>query len=345
MTSSANATDGAFPILLTCAGRRVALIRAFAEALAELDLTGPLVATDVTTAAAALHVVDEAAIVPPVGSADYIDHLLDLARRHAIRLVVPLTDLDLVLLASNAGRFAELGCTVMIGPERIVRTCRDKIAFHALLSDAGLPSIRTLSLAAFRAAPFYPCFVKPVSGSSAVGTRRIADEGELAAHVAVFGEELMVQDVVDGSEYTLDVLRRRDGVVVAVVPRQRLEVRAGEVARGVTVNAPALIDAAERLVDHLPGLWGAFNIQCRRPAGGEPYIFELNPRFGGGVPLSIAAGVPLPRLLIEDLLGRAPEARVGRSTDGLLMLRYDDAVFTTVDDPRRLPGYDRPLTR
>ncbi len=345
MMSSANATDGAFGILFTCAGRRVALVRAFAEALADVGLAGPLVAADVTPAAAALHVADVAEIVPPVRSAGYVDRLLEVVRRHAIRLVVPLTDLDLVALAAQAGRFAERGCTVMIGPESIVRACRDKIAFHKLVAGAGLPSIRTVSLAAFRAAPFFPCFVKPVGGSAAVGTARVDDERALAAHVRTFGEALLVQEVVEGSEYTVDVFRRRDGVVVAVVPRQRLEIRAGEVARGVTVNDPGLIGAALRLVDHLPGLWGAFNIQCRRPPGGEAYVFELNPRFGGGAPLSIAAGVNLPRLLIDEVLGRPAEPCVGRFTDGLLMLRYDDAIFTPAGDPRALPGYDRPLIR
>jgi len=335
---------GAFGVLFTCAGRRVALIRAFAAALAELRLDGPLVGMDITQAAA-LQAVDVPVLGPPVRSPEYLGCLLELVRQHAIRLVVPLTDLDLVLLAGAADRFAELGCTVMIGPEAIVRACRDKIAFHRLVADAGLPSIRSLSLEAFRADPFFPCFVKPVSGSSAVGTARLESQRELAAHVAAFGEALMVQDVVEGSEYTMDVYRRRDGVVVAVVPRQRLETRAGEVARGITVNDPQLIGAALRLVDRLPGLWGAFNIQCRRPAGGEPYIFELNPRFGGGAPLSIAAGVNLPRLLIEEVLGRPAEPCVGRFTDRLLMLRYDDAVFTVVDDPRSLPGYDRPITR
>jgi carbamoyl-phosphate synthase large subunit len=349
MNNSVSGTNAANPsaynILFSCAGRRVGMIRAFRRALADLGLTGTLVGTDVTRSAPAIHEVDIAEIIPPVSSPDYLTRLTDLVRRHAIRLLVPLTDLDLALLSRAAAALAEVGCTAAIAPEPVVETCRDKIAFARFVAEAGLPAIPSMSLDEFRASPFFPCFAKPISGSSAIGTRVLHSEDDLVTHVMAFGEELMLQAYIPGSEYTMDVYRRRDGVVCAVVPRQRLEVRAGEVAKGITVNDPQLIDAAMALIDHLPGLWGVFNLQCRRPAGGEPHFFELNPRFGGGAPLTIAAGVDLPRMLIAELTGQTVEPRVGEFTDRLLMTRYDEAFYVQVDDPASLPGYDEPVSR
>jgi len=334
-----------FNILFSCAGRRVAMIRAFRRALADLGLTGTLIGTDVTRSAPAVHELDVAEIIPPVSSPDYLDRLTDLVDRHAARLLVPLTDLDLLPLSRAAADLAQHGCTAAIAPEPVMQTCRDKIAFAQLVAEAGLPSIPSLTLDEFRAEPFYPCFAKPISGSAAIGTRVLRNEDELVTHVMAFGEELMLQEHISGSEYTLDVYRRRDGVVCAVVPRQRLEIRAGEVAKGITVNAPELIDAALTIIDHLPGLWGVFNLQCRRPAGGEPRFFELNPRFGGGAPLTIAAGVDLPKMLIAELTGQSVEPRIGEFTDRLMMTRYDEAFYTQVDDPASLPGYDEPVSR
>ena len=87
------------------------------------------------------------------------------------------------------------------------------------------------------------------------------------------------------------------------------------------------------------------NAQCRRPANGKVYIFEINLRFGGGVPLSIAAGANLPRYVLEETLGLPVSAKLGQFKPNLLMLRYDQAVFVDATDPSKLPGFDTPQSR
>jgi len=179
-----------------------------------------------------------------------------------------------------------------------------------------------------------------------VGTSVIHSEKELNAHVATFGDLLLVQDYVPGQEFTIDVYRSRDGEVRCIVPRQRLVVRSGEVEKGVTRKDPQLMDAARRLAVLLGDLWGVFCCQCRRdPTSGVDGIrfFEVNPRFGGGTPLSIAAGANLPLYLLQEVLGRPITAEIGAFTDQLLMLRYDDAAFMQIDDLHSLPGYDKPM--
>ena len=90
---------------------------------------------------------------------------------------------------------------------------------------------------------------------------------------------------------------------------------------------------------------GVFFCQCRWAKGKKPMFFEVNPRFGGGAPLSIAAGANLPLYLLQETLGLEITAKLGRFTENLAMLRYDDSVFVNVDDPRNLPGYDTPQFR
>ncbi len=349
MSTNANngnpAAEAPFNILFSCVGKRVVLMGAFAAALVDLGLTGKLVGTDITDSAPAMHVVDEAEIVCPTDDPGYIDRLKALVARHGIRLLVPLTDLDLPLLARHASEFADVGCTVMIAPVSTIEHCRNKIAFNDLVAKAGLPTTRTLDMAGFSAKPFFPCFVKPIGGSAAIGAKVIRIPAELEAHIASFGSELMFQEYLPGSEYTIDVYRRRDGELCAVVPRQRLAIRAGEVIKAVTVNDPVLMAATAKLVEQLPGLWGVFNAQCRRSVDGDPQFFEVNLRFGGGAPLTLAAGVDLPRMLISELTGRPVTPADGAFTDRLMMMRYDDAVFTQVDNPAALPGYDKPVTR
>jgi len=323
-------------ILFTCAGRRVALLKAFRRAMAALGVTGKLIAADRTADSSAFHAADLGENVPLVGRIEYIPALLKLVQRHHVGLLVPLTDLDLRCLARQRENFAAIGCTVMIGAEEDVKLCRDKARSNELFGKAGLGTIKTCDLNEFRAEPFYPCFVKPIRGSAGIGAGIIRNERELGTHVATHGELLVVQEYIPGQEFTVDVYRDRRGRVRCVVPRQRLAVRSGEVAKGITVKDEELIAAAIRLSDLLGSIWGVFCCQCRRRKGDLPRFFEINPRFGGGAPLSIAAGADLPLYLLQEVLGLPITAEVGDFTEGLLMLRYDDAVFLQAEEAKGL---------
>jgi len=276
---------------------------------------------------------------------EYIPALLDIVRKHNIKLLVPLTDLDLRSLARQRDRFEELGCVVMIGSEDAITRCRDKARTNAILGENGLATINTYTLQEFLARPFYPCFVKPIRGSAGIGAGLIRDEKELWAHVATYGDLMLIQEYVPGREYTIDVYRSRDGQTRCVVPRQRLMVRSGEVEKGVTVDDRELIESTIRLVECIGEIWGVFCCQCRWSDDGPPRFFEINPRFGGGAPLSIRAGANLPLYLIQEVLGRPITAALDDFTPGVLMLRYDEAIFTNVSNIKALPGYHSPEFR
>jgi carbamoyl-phosphate synthase large subunit len=331
--------------LFTCVGRRVVLINAFRRAMEELGVTGKLFATDVTPASSAMQIADRGFIVPLTRNIDYIPTIKDIVRENDIGLIVPLTDLDLRSLARHCDEFSELGCTVMVASEPTIKLCRDKKSFSEHLIQIGLSTIRTFTLGQFRAEPFYPCFVKPVRGSAGLGTAMIKSGQELRAHVHTFGDQLLLQDYVPGQEFTVDVYRTREGEVKAVVPRQRLLVRSGEVDQGITIYDQEIIDMTLKLVDIMDGLWGVFCCQCRRPAGEIPHFFELNPRFGGGAPLSLAAGVNLPLYLLQEILGLPITAEFGKFKHNLLMMRYAQEITREIEEPSTLPGFKSPIVR
>jgi len=310
-----------------------------------MNLAGDLIAADMNAGSAALHAADAREVVPATGTLHYIPTLLDICTRRKVGLLIPLTDLDLRSLSRHREKFAAVGCEVMIGSAEAIVLCRDKTRTCEFLERIGLPAIRTLTLEQFRAHPFFPCFVKPIRGSASVGTGVIHSEVELKAHVATFGDLMLVQDFIPGAEYTLDIFRTHAGKVLSVVPRQRLLIRSGEVEKALTVHDSELIRAGVLLGERLDDVWGVINAQCRRPPGGKAHFFEINPRFGGGAPLAIAAGADLPRYVLEERLGRKVSARLGQFTPNLLMLRYDQAVFTEAPNPEELPGFDTPTVR
>ena len=308
-----------------------------------LGVSGKIIATDITPASPAFQKADAGVLVPPARRAEYLPALKEVAKKHRVGLVVPLTDLDLRSLARHRDDFAEFGCTVMIGSEDAVTLCRDKARTNQLIARAGLATINTFTLTEFRASPFFPCFVKPISGSAGIGSAIIRTDKQFQAHINTYGEPMIVQEYVPGQEYTVDVYRSRDGQVRSVVPRQRLLVRSGEVEKGITVKDPELIRTATTLADKLEGVWGVFCCQCRRSGNGPVRYFEINPRFGGGSPLAIAAGANLPLYLLQEVLGLPITAELGKFTDRLLMLRYDEAVFIQVTESLdNLLGFDAP---
>jgi len=318
-------------ILLTCVGRRVALLEAFRRAMADLGVKGRLYGADRSVLAPGFHVADEGLLVPSVAGPDYVESLLNLCRRHEIGLVVPLIDWELAILAQARTRFTKIGARLVISSPRVIEICRDKQQTFEFLKANGFGTPEVIPPEKAAGGPF-PLFMKPRYGSSAKDVHCLPDRETLAFYSRGGGEACVIQEFVRGKEHTVDVYAGLDGVPRVAVPRRRLEVRGGEVAKARTVRHPEIIRQSLRLVEALGECCGVVTLQCFLTASGEIKFIEMNPRFGGGVPLAIRAGADFPLWLIEEHLGRRPDIQPDDWQDGLLMLRYDAAVFRRSDE-------------
>ncbi len=319
-----------FPILVSSAGRRGALVSILQRTLADLALDGPVIAADASPYAAARHLADIHVTVPRQDDPGYIDALLALSAEHDVRLVVPTHDGELPLLAAARGRFAAIGARVSVSGTEAVAIGRDKAHTHRWLVANGFPTVRQGTVSSVLAGPSqwtWPLIVKPRVGSAAIGVEIVSDAARLVQRA---DEDVVVQEVAPGIEHTVDLLVLRDGSCAAAVPRRRLEVRAGEVSKGVTVHDPALERLARAIAERLPEPYGVLNVQAFVADDGAIRVIEINARYGGGFPLADAAGAHLAAWTIEDLLGRVPSVAPWRA--GLVMLRYDAAVFVDAAD-------------
>lgn len=317
-----------FNILFTSAGRRVSLIHSFRSALECLGLDGIIVTADLQKNAPALFVADVRELVPRVTDSTYIPTLLDICRRNAIHLLVPLIDTELHVLAPHRQNFADIGVTLLVSSVELNHLTLDKRNTYDFFRTNGIQTAEILNPADILAAdnPSYPYFLKPAKGSCSVGATKIMDEEELLFflnHV----QDPLVQELIFGTEYTLDILVDFTGNVRSVVPRLRIETRAGEVSKGMTVKHSSIIAAGKKLAEALPGAFGCITAQCFLTQEGEIVFIEINPRFGGGFPLAYAAGADFPRWIIQMVRGEDPDIKIDDWQDGLVMLRYDEAVF------------------
>ena len=315
-------------ILFTCIGRRVSLLNSFRRAAKQLKIKASLFGTDTTKLSSAWQLSDKGFLVKPISHPDYINQLLTIVKTNKVKMLIPTVDLDLKLLALNRPRFAAMGCCVLISTPEVVDICQDKRKTYRFLLKNGFDTPVTMSVqtALSKKKLNWPCFLKPWDGSASRGGAVVNNRRELL----LFAKRVpnaICQEFIKGAEHTCDVYIDFDMKVRCVVPRKRIEVRAGEVSKGQVVKHPRIMSETARLVETLGAGPGVINLQLFLTGDGKVRFIEINPRFGGGVPLSIKAGANFPKWILQELLGRKTNIRFDNFKDSLIMLRYDDEVW------------------
>jgi len=316
-------------LLFTCVGRRVELLQAFRAAARRLRLPLRLVGADSDVTAPALACADEALLLPRACDPEYVPAVLEAVRTHAVAMLIPTTDTDLTVLSEHRQEIAAAGCTPLIAEPDVIRICRDKILTfeHLRRHDIDTPLTYTPEQFAAGPAPAFPLFIKPRGGSGSQWVHKIADQRDLDYYLHRV-QDPIVQEFVDGVEHTVDVYVGLTGEPRCVVPRARWQVRTGEVSKGVVVKDREVMNAGKRVVESLGrSLRGLVTLQCIVTPERRVRFIEINPRFGGGAPLGIAAGANYPRWLLQELAGQTPRIAFDGFRHGLCMLRYDWSVF------------------
>ncbi len=314
-------------IMFTCIGRRVSLLNSFKRAVRGAGGTPHIIGSDITELSPAFQLCNSKELVEPVTSKGYIDSLLDIVKRRSVDILVPTVDLDLKKLSSNKGKFSEAGCNLLISSPEVIDICQDKRKTFEFLSgnDFNTPLTLGYDEAVKSGSLSFPLFLKPWDGYASRGNAVVRDRDELI----VLGRTVpncIVQEFIEGDEFTCDCFVDDEMEVRTVVPRKRIEVRSGEVSKGQVVKDMRIMEQVSEVVRKLNAGPGVITIQLIANGGGVNFI-EINPRFGGGAPLSIKAGADFPRWIIEEHFGIRPIIEFDGFKDNLFMLRYDREVW------------------
>ncbi|WP_418277114.1 ATP-grasp domain-containing protein [Isoptericola jiangsuensis] len=245
---------------------------------------------------------DRRRLVPPGLAEEFVDEVVAMCERDRIEVLFATVDVELPRLAAARDRLEAVG-TVLASPSAAtLDTALDKLALaRACEGHLRVPRTELLGACGYDDDWTYPVIVKPRRGAGSRGVRLVTDHAELLAVSAT--EDLLVQELLPGEEYSVDVLADLDGHVVAAVPRARLRVDSGVSVAGVTLHDDELVDTASA-VARVIGLTTVANVQLKRDADGRPALLEVNPRFPGAMPLTVAAGVDMPSLTLDAVLGR-----------------------------------------
>jgi carbamoyl-phosphate synthase large subunit len=318
-------------VLITAASRRVGLVRAFRRAVEEFG-GGRVITTDINALSPALYFGHRNHIVPLTTDPEYIPIVESICDVDGVDLIVPTIDDELPLFGRLRSRFEDLGIWVAASDERAAVVANDKFMTYQFAFEHGISAPRTRLARSFDyASVTYPVVVKPRFGRGSLHVFEARNERELRFFEG-YVPDAVVQDYLAGIEFTVDVCSDFDGRVISVVPRERLVIRAGVSDRGVTRRNRVVMDFACHVAESMH-LCGPSNIQCKWD-GSEVGLIEVNPRFSGGIPLTIEAGADIPAWLVQMRAGRTVSPRIGQFQADLTMMSFEDSVFARSEQLR-----------
>jgi len=320
-----------FNILFTSAGRRIELMRAFKSAYERLGLEGKIVVLDCDKLAPTTMEDDVVSyIVPRLEEPGFTSALIGICEDEEIDLIFPLIDPDIRFLAEHKEEIEATGARLAVVSKHAATIVGDKWLTNDFFRELSLVVPRSWLPDEFRSdITEFPLFIKPRFGSAASHTYKVCDEDELSYIVSKVPDPI-IQEFIPGPEITNDVICDITGEVLAVVSRKRIEVRCGEVQKGITIYDQKIIDSCVKIAKALPAV-GPITVQCLTKDG-EPHFTEVNARFGGGFPLTVAANVDAPLWLLARATGMDVYIPpIGEYEIGLAMTRFDSTFFIAQD--------------
>ncbi len=312
-------------LILSC-GTRNLLVRYFKD---KANGFTRVVGTDCSIYAPALYETDAHYIVPRMTDPAYLDTILAICRKESISAVLPLQEDELYLIASHRQLFIQAGITPIVSVAQSIELCRDKYAFYQYLRKNDLPSLTTCSdFAAFQKELAagnikMPVFLKPSRGCGSIGIQKVEQTALLEALCRYQEEPYVIQSFAQGEEFGADIyVDLLTNKPVSIFIKKKLRMRAGETEKAISYKDEALYTLIEKTLAPLT-LAGPIDMDLFL-VGGQYYISEINPRFGGGYPHAYNCGVNFPKMIAANLAGQKNEQQIGSYAQDVCMLKYTD---------------------
>lgn len=314
-------------LILSC-GTRDKVVQYFKNAF---EGAGKIVATDASPFAPALYEADSHYIVPRITEPGYLDRILDICKKEEIKGVLSLIDPELSLIAKHREAFEGIGVTVIGSSYELCERTLDKWALYRWMTAHGYPCAKSyIRMEDFKAAVAakevrFPVFVKPVRGSASIRIAK-AEDMETAEFLFLHGEQMMIQEFMDGQEIGADVyIDMISREVVSIFTKKKLVMRAGETDKAVSFIDERLFAEIKRFAEE-NGFTGQIDIDIFEKDG-TYYFSEVNPRFGGGYPHAYACGADHMTLIKNNLSGKINEKRIGSYAAGKVMMKYNEIML------------------
>jgi carbamoyl-phosphate synthase large subunit len=316
-------------ILVTSAGRRVSLVKAFKNSSKLLKTKSKVFITDLNPKTSpASYFADGSFKIGEFKDPAYIDDLLKICLINDISIIIPTIDTELMLLANAKALFKSHGIIIIISSTRIIETLEDKISTNIFFNtlDIKTPIIFNHDNLKF------PVFLKPLNGSNSKGIYKAETISEIKPSDLVSKNMMILEyiDITKYDEYTIDIYYDKNSILKCAVPRIRLKVVGGESNQGITKKNKVLDFVLDKF-KLLEGAIGCITLQVfsNKVSPFDIIGIEINPRFGGGYPFSLNAGANFPEFIIREYILNQKIDYFENWKDNCLNIRYENEIIVT----------------
>ena len=211
-----------------------------------------LVGMDANPLSAGFKLVKKSYVVPYARDIQFIPKVLEISNREKIDILIPTVDEELVVLSENKDKFSAVGTKVAASGRDSIENCLDKWVFYKEVKRLDIPTPETWLPEDVENVKHLemPVLVKPRIGRGGRGVFFCETQEELNAALKK-SENVIIQEYVDGKEYTIDTLSDFEGNPIVAVCRERIEIKGGISWKGVIEDVPLLKKVVLKLVKGL----------------------------------------------------------------------------------------------
>jgi carbamoyl-phosphate synthase large subunit len=244
---------------------------------------------------------DSSEVLPEANHSAYIDRLFEIIKSHNIKVLMPTSGFDIYPYSENRQRLAEIGAYAVVSDRNTLEICRDKtLTYQSLSSNAKFEvPFTTTNPEKVRS---FPVIAKPQFGKGSRDVLKINDESGLEYISSKF-DNMIFQEFLPGTEYTIDVLSDLNKKPLMAVPRIRIQTKAGISTKGKIIRDADMETNCMKIAEHV-GIRGPCCIQMKKSSEGVVKLIEINPRLGGGTIFTALAGANFPAMILDMVNGK-----------------------------------------
>jgi len=314
-------------ILITSAGRRVSLVKAFKKVSNKLGVNSKIYITDLNpNTAPTSYFADNSFKIGLFSDPNYINDLLTICLKHKISILIPTLDTELILLANSKSLFKSNGINIIISDLSLIKILRDKITTNTFFNSLDIKTPIIFNKDNIK----FPVFLKPLNGSNSKGIYKAENINEIKPS-DLESKNMMILENIDNSiydEYTIDLYYDKKSFLRCVVPRVRLKVVGGESNQGITKKNEVLDFVKDRF-SFIEGAFGCLTLQVfsNKLNPSDIIGIEINPRFGGGYPFSLNAGANFPEFIVREYILNERIEYFEKWKNNCLNIRYENEII------------------
>ncbi|HEY7109107.1 MAG TPA: ATP-grasp domain-containing protein [Nitrososphaeraceae archaeon] len=284
------------------------------------NFAGKIVASDSSPISAGFFMSDESEIIPEADDSLFLDRLMKIILKHNISVLMPSSGYDIYPYSMVKDKLLKMGVVAVVSDNKTLQICRDKLTTYKVLSSKFDLPFTTIDQNRIQE---FPVIAKPRYGKGSRDILKISDDKELRYILSRY-DDLVFQEYLPGTEYTIDVLSDLKQEPLIAVPRIRLQTKAGISTKGRIVRDQRIEDVCKTIAEYLK-VSGPCCIQMKESKEGVLKFVEINPRLGGGTIFTTLAGVNLPSLIMDIVEGK--EIDIPQFSEVTIIRYYEEIVI------------------